>query len=359
MAGEPVAMRIVVTGASGNVGSAVLRALGGDARVQQIVGIARRRPELTPPRTRWEQRDVARDDLDDVLRGADAVVHLAWLIQPSRDERATHAVNVDGSRRVFDAAARAGVRTLVHASSVGAYSAGPKDRAVDESWPTGGIERSFYSRHKAQAERLLDAFEAAHPDTRVVRLRPGLIFQREAGAEIRRLFAGPLLPNALVRRSLIPLVPDHPRLRVQAVHSDDVAEAYRLAVVDERARGAFNIAAEPVIDGRGLARLLRARRVPLPAWLLRGAADVTWRARLQPSSPGWVDMGLGVPIMDVTRAREVLGWQPRRTAEQALSDLLDGLRAGAGLPTAPLAPDDDVGSRLDELLRSGVGARNP
>src|SRR5205814_6220334 len=143
--------------------------------------------------------------------------HLAWLIQPSRDESVTHATNVEGSQRVFDAAARAGVPALVYASSVGAYAPGPKDRAVDESWPTTGISSSFYARHKAAVERILDSFEDVHPEIRVVRLRPGLIFKRAAATGIRRLFAGPLLPSQLVRRELIPIVPSHPRLVFQAV----------------------------------------------------------------------------------------------------------------------------------------------
>ena len=164
------------------------------------------------------------------MRGADAVVHLAWLIQPSRDESLTHAVNVDGSRRVFEATARAGVPALVYASSVGAYRPGPKDGRVAEDWPTTGIPSSFYARHKAEVERLLDGFEEEHPDVRVVRLRPGLIFKRAAASGVRRLFAGPFLPSPLLRRELVPIVPKHPRLRFQAVHSLDVGEAYRLAV---------------------------------------------------------------------------------------------------------------------------------
>src|SRR5207248_5135284 len=104
------------------------------------------------------------------------------------------AVSVDGHRRVFDAVAKADVPVLVYASSVGAYSWGPKDRKVDESWPTNGVETSFYSRHKAEVERILDRFEEEHPDIRAVRLRPGLIFKREAASEIRRLFAGPFVP---------------------------------------------------------------------------------------------------------------------------------------------------------------------
>lgn len=351
-------MRIVVVGATGNVGSALVRTLAGDERVDEIVGLARRRPELRQPRTTWQVADIVKDDLRPLLLGADVVVHLAWLIQPSRNERVTHAVNVQGSARVFRAAADAGVGTVVYASSVGAYSAGPKDRAVDESWPTEGIPSSFYGRHKAAVERILDSFEAAHPQVRVVRLRPGLIFQREAASEIRRLFAGPLLPSPLLRRGLIPVVPRHPRLRFQAVHSHDVADAYRRAILDERARGAYNVAAEPVLDGPALARLLGARSVPMPDWLLRGAADLSWRARLQPTPAGWVDLGLGVPIMDTSRARDELGWSPRHTAEDAFLDLFEGMREGAGLPTPPLSPQTGGPSRSGELL-SGVGGRNP
>src|SRR5207248_9473075 len=140
---------------------------------ESVLGMARRVPPRRWPKTEWEQADVVRDDLASRFQGADAVVHLAWAIQPSRDEATLHAVNVEGSRRVFDAVARAGVPALVYASSVGAYAPGPKDRAVDESWPTTGIATSFYSRHKAAVERILDSFEAAHPGVRVVRLRPG------------------------------------------------------------------------------------------------------------------------------------------------------------------------------------------
>ena len=98
-------MRIVIAGATGNVGTSVLRALRDDPQVESIVGIARRRPELDWPRTTWVQADISRDDLVPHLAGADVVVHLAWLIQPSRDEQVTHATNVEGSSRLFEAVA--------------------------------------------------------------------------------------------------------------------------------------------------------------------------------------------------------------------------------------------------------------
>jgi UDP-glucose 4-epimerase len=348
-------MRVVVIGATGNVGTSTVRALAADPAVDSIVGIARRLPELIVPKTSWATADVTTTDLEPLLRGADAVIHLAWRIQPSRDERITYAVNVRGSARVFDAAARARAGAVVYASSVGAYAPGPKDRVVDESWPATGIPTSFYSRHKAEVERLLDVFEREHPGVRVARLRPGLVFQREAAAEIRRLFVGPLLPGVLVRRRFVPVVPHTPRLRFQAVHSADVGQAYRAAALSG-ARGAFNVAADPVLDGPALARILGARPVRVPPGVLRGAAALTWRLRLQPTPPGWVDLALGVPLMDTTRARRELGWKPSRSAVEAFEELFDGLREGAGAPTPPLDPHTGGPARVRELL-TGIGGR--
>ena len=342
-------------GASGNVGTSLLRALADEPAVDSVLGLCRRLPEAEFPKTEWREADVVSTPLRPLFQGADAVVHLAWLIQPGRDKETLRAVNVDGSARVFRAAAAAQVDTLVHASSVGAYAPGPKDHRVDESWPTTGIPSSFYARHKAEVERLLDAFEREQERIRVVRLRPGLIFKRDAASGIRRLFAGPLLPGALVRRELIPVVPADERLVFQAVHSHDVGEAYRLALLGDVA-GPFNIAAEPVLDPAELGRILGARPVRVPGRVLRGAAAATFKLRLQPSEPGWVDMGLAVPLMDVTRAREELGWQPQHSAADALVDLLEGMREGAGLDTPPLEPGGAGPLRAREFL-SGVGGR--
>jgi UDP-glucose 4-epimerase len=348
-------MRIAVTGASGNVGTSLLESLAADEHVESVVGIARRRPAMTFAKTTWVTADVSRSDLTSHFEGVDAVVHLAWLIQPSRDESVTRATNVDGSRRVFRAVAQAGVPRLVYASSVGAYSPGPKDRRVDESWPTGGIATSFYSRHKAEVERILDRFESENPATTVVRLRPSLIFKREAASGIRRLFAGPLFPRFMARPGLIPLVPSIARLRFQAVHSRDVGEAYRLATQRD-VRGAFNIAAEPVLDPQELGRLLHARPVPVAARAVRTLADVTWRLRLQPTPPGWIDMALAAPLMDCSRAQTDLGWSPRFSSGDALLDLLTGLREGVGEHTPPLDPRTGGPARSKEF-RTGVGAR--
>lgn len=119
-------MRVVITGASGNVGTSVLGALGGEPSVEKIIGIARRLPDIELPKVAWTEADVASTDLAPLFDGADAVVHLAWAIQPSRDPEAMERANVVGSRRVFDAVAAAGVPVLVHASSVGGIRRRPE-----------------------------------------------------------------------------------------------------------------------------------------------------------------------------------------------------------------------------------------
>ncbi len=347
-------MKVVVTGATGNVGTSTVEALSASDEIDEIVGLARRRPTRKLAKTRWEEADILSADLAEIFSGADAVIHLAWAIQPSRDAVTLERINVEGSHRVFEAVAEAKVPKLVHASSVGAYSRGPKDEEVDESWPTEGTSTSFYARHKAAVERQLDRFEAANPETRVVRLRPALIFKDEAATEIRRLFVGPFLPNFLLRRGFLVALPRVERLRFQAVHSDDVGQAYLRAVLAD-VDGAFNIAAEPPLSTGEMAERLGVRSFPVPPRVVRRLADLSWRLRLQPTPPGWLDMALNVPMMSSRRAREELGWQPRHTSLEALEELLEGMRQGHGGGTPPLE-EDSVGARIEDL-KTGVGAR--
>ena len=140
-------MRVVITGATGNVGTSLIELLAEEPEVDTVLGIARRTPAWRPAKTTWAAVDVGRDDLVPHFDGAAVVVHLAWIFQP------------------------------------------------------------------------LDAFERDHGDVRVVRLRPGFIFKHESASEQRRLFAGPLLPNTMVRPGLIPILPDLSGLRFQALHS--------------------------------------------------------------------------------------------------------------------------------------------
>jgi nucleoside-diphosphate-sugar epimerase len=189
-------------------------------------------------------------------------------------------------------------------------------------------------------------------------MRPGLVFKKEAATGIRRLFAGPFLPGPLVRPELIKVVPDVPNLRSQIVHSYDVGEAFRLAIFNDEARGPFNLATEPVLDPAEIGRILDARPVPVSAQVARTGARLSWLLRMQPVSEGWLDMAMSVPIMDSGRAHRELGWEPQRSADEALLDLLEGLRTGAGLDTPPLSPKTGGPFRIREIL-TGVGGREP
>jgi UDP-glucose 4-epimerase len=350
-------MRVVVAGATGNIGTSLLRSLEGEEKVESVVGLARRLPSLSMPKVEWASADVTSDDLAPHLEGADAVVSLHWLIQPSRDLNKQWMVNVEGNSRLMRAMKEAGVPVLVYSSSVGVYSPGPKDRAVDESWPKNGTPTSYYARHKAEVERRLDRFETENPEIRVVRVRPALVFKKEAAQGIRRLFGGPFVPTILARPTLINLIPEMEDLRGQVVHSYDVGEAFRQALVRD-VRGAFNVAAEPVLDAHEVGRILNARPLPVSARAARAGVELSWRLRLQPVTPGWLDMALNVPVMDTTRARTALSWTPQRGAEDALLDLLEGLRTGADFPTPPLAKETSGPLRIREIL-TGVGGREP
>lgn len=344
-------MRVAVVGATGNVGSAVLDALAGTPEVTEVVGIARRMPDsASPPYAgcAWESIDIAAASaegealarLTDAFAGADAVVHLAWLIQPNSDRDLLRRVNVEGTRRVTEAVARAGVPHLVVASSVGAYSPDDTDASSvrrDEEWPTAGIPTSHYSVDKAAQERVLDEFSAHHPDTVVTRLRTALVFGGRAASEIQRYFLGSWMPLELLQHGRPPFLPVPRGLRgLQAVHSDDVGRAYAAAVL-ARVPGPFNICADDTMGLRDLADVVdHGRYVEVPARLLRTGLGLGHRTGLVAADEGWIDMAMTVPLMDTARAKAELGWEPRTSAANALRDLLDGFAAGTGTDSVPL-----------------------
>ncbi|HEU5073926.1 MAG TPA: NAD-dependent epimerase/dehydratase family protein [Polyangiaceae bacterium] len=330
-------MRVIVTGATGNVGTSVLESLARDPDVTEIVGVARRVPELHIPKTTFVSADVAIDDLTSLFQGAHAVVHLAWLLRGSGEEE-LERVNVHGSLRVFDSVVRAGVPQLAVASSIGAYAAGPKDDRVDEQWPTTGIPTSLYSRQKVRIERALDELQHAEPQLVVTRLRPALIFKRGASTEIKRLFIGRWVPPWVFRSRAVRVVPETPGLCLQVVHSLDVGDAFCRAVT-RRIGGAFNIAADPPLNPDRLVRALDATPVWIPQRVLRGAVKISYGLGLQPTSPGWVDLAFNCPLMSTAKAAAKLGWTPQYSSVEAIQELLVGLEQGAGMRTAPLQAD--------------------
>jgi len=247
---------------------------------------------------------------------------------------------VEGTRRVMRAAGVAGVRHVVHMSSIGAYAPGAVGQRVAEDWPTTGIPSAHYSRDKSEAERVVHEVAARHPDLTLTVVRPTLVLQPDAGSEIGRYFLGPLvfgaarrLPGAVARLLPLPL----PRLAVSFVHADDVADAL-VRILDRRAPGPFNLAAEPLMDANALARALGTVRIPVPALAVRTTVQAAFAAHVIPTEPGWVDIGTRVPALNTTRARKLLDWAPAHRGDEVLREFVAALGRGEGAAGPLLRP---------------------
>lgn len=349
-------MRIVITGATGNVGSALVRRLRADGH--ELVGVARRTPTSGDEGIEWVSVDLTDDACVPVLRrafeGADAVVHLAWGFQPSHDLDHLRELGVGGTRRVLAAVTASSVPHLVHMSSVGTYSPKRDDRPVDESWPTQGVPTSPYSQHKAAAERLLDAHEQAGHPTTVSRIRPGIVGQRSAGSALLRYGLPGLVPSRVL--GMVPILPLDRGLLIPMVHADDVADAIGKVLL-AKPGGAFNLAADPPLTTAHIAEALGARAVHVPERVLRAVMATAWHARLQQVDPGWLDLGFAVPLLDTSRAARELGWSPEHDGVSVLREMLAGMRDSASDDTPVLRRRSVAGTLRDAVHRGPVSSR--
>lgn len=345
-------MRVVIVGASGNVGSALLRRLVDDPVVTSVGGVASRVPRadgsstVVPPfdAAEWvrcdltDPEDVVASRLAGAFVGADTVVHLAWALDPAHDRDELARVNVEGTRRVATAAARAGVGHLVVASCASAYSPAFDDVPRDEHWPTAGVAGSVSSAQKVEVEEFLDRFDEQHPGVVVTRVRAPFTFQRDAASEVSRLFFGRLLPAPLRRKGHLPTLVWPRGMRLQVVHADDLADAYREIVVGRHA-GAFNVAAEGVLTGPDVAAIVSQGQLrEVSPGSLRRWVSLAWSARLVPLDPGWLDVALAVPVLDASRVRELMHWEPVHDARATVAEVVGGLVEGAGTQSPPLLP---------------------
>lgn len=328
--------RVVISGASGNIGSALVPTLL--AAGHRPVALARRPPPEANG-AEWVRADLSTPDgqqaLVGALQGADAYVHLAWPLQPMRRPGLLHDRGPRMLLPCVAAALDAGVSKVVHLSSVAAYSPGRGGSRVDETWPIGGAADSPYARGKALGERRLDVLVRARSATdRVAVMRPCLVGQHRAGAQMARYGLPALLAATRAVRH-VPWVPRVDGFALQVVHADDVARAI-LAAVERDASGAFNLAGAGAVGGEEVAAALGARTVRVPRGLPRLAVAAAWHTHLGPLDPTWVDMAAQAPLMGTGRARSTLGWRPEHDAVDVLHELVAGMAAGAGGASAAL-----------------------
>ena len=329
---------MAVTGPSGEIGRAAVSALDRSPEISSIVGMAR--GPLDPAEHGWRKVSYRRGDvLDrdavaDLVRGVDAVVHLAFIIMGDAEQ--TSSINLRGSRNVFEAAREAGVPRLVYTSSVAAYGFhADNPQPLTEDVPARGTDAHYYSAQKAAVEAVLRETLDGSPTAAYV-LRPCIVAGPQAQLLLDSLPYTQLserLPAAVLSLLdgvpiLKPVLPD-PGIPFQLVHHDDVASAIRAAVLGRGQPGIFNIAGPGQITIRALADALGWYSIPVPELAVGVLAELVARIGFLPTQAQWIAAFREPVIMDTAKARRELRWRPRHDALHTLTDTVMAARMGS------------------------------
>ena len=336
-------LTVAVTGPTGDIGRSLLRNLEASDEVGRVVAMARRPFDPAAEglrKTEYRRGDVLdRIAVDELVAGADVVVHLAFLIVGGRER--TQLVNVEGSRTVFEATAAAGARRLVYASSVAAYGFhADNPPLLTEDVPPRGTERHYYSAQKAELEGVLHEVLDGTPTDAYI-FRPCIVAGPDALAlitnipyvqlyDLIRRQQNPLsaaVLDALQRVPAIkPVLPD-PGVRFQLVHHDDVADAMLAAVLGCGEPGVYNLAGRGELTMSDLAAALGWYSVPVPTAALDGAAELIARLPMVPAQAQWIESLREPVLMDTAKARRELGWEPRHSARETLTEMVRAARS--------------------------------
>jgi UDP-glucose 4-epimerase len=331
-------LTVAVTGPTGDLGLAIVDALERSRAVRRIVGMARR--PFEPGERGWRKTEYRQGDVTDaasvreLVHGADVVVHLAFVVVSASE--ATRELNVDGSRRVFEAAAKAGVERICYASSVAAY--GFHDDNPDwltEDIPPRGSPEHPYSHQKAEVERVLGEVLLRRRGTAAYVFRPCIVAGPEARTmlqEIPYFRLGEAMPDAVARLLgsvpvLKPVLPD-PGARFQLVHEQDVASAFVAGVRGVGEPGPYNLAGGGTLTMSDLADALGWYSVSVPKLALDATAEIATRLPLMPDSIAWLHSARKPVLMKTDRARGQLKWRPRHTARDTLEGMVKAQREG-------------------------------
>jgi len=309
-------MRLAVTGISSYLARTLFPLLEADSAIEEVRGLDLKDPPFNSEKLRFIRCDVRNKDLAKHLEGCDTVIHLAYIVMPIRDEKLSDDINVNGSKNVFRAAAEAGLRKIVHLSSVAAYGAWPDNPPeITEEVPVRGMPSFYYSRTKAQVELFLDEFEKEHPNLVVTRLRPCIFIGPTIDNALRNLAGGGRKVMARFRGI------DN---RLQFVWDEDVAQAIHLALSGDFP-GAFNLAGDGSINMEEMAEVMGARLRTVPYSLALWMSKIFWALGLGPLSPGWVEVTRYSILMNTQKAKKEMGWKPTYDTAGAFQRLLETL----------------------------------
>lgn len=322
-----MALTVAVTGPTGEIGLPLTAELERSSAVGEVRGMAR--GAFDPVAEGWEKASYRRGDILDrgslaaLFDGVDVAVHLAFAIFGGREE--TRRVNLEGSRNVFEAAIEAGVQRLVYASSVAAYGFHPDNpQPLTEEVPARGSESFYYSAQKAELESALDVLLPGSGVDAYV-FRPCVVAGPRATMLIEQVVNGARLGDPLpaLRRVLgrlplpRPVLPDVDA-PIQLVHHDDVALALTAAIAGRGEPGAYNLAGDGQVGLRDIARALGWRTVPAPGPAVGLGAAVARRFAFLSPQLEWATALRTPVVMDSSKARRELGWEPRFDAEETL-----------------------------------------
>ena len=330
-------LTVTVTGPTGDLGVAIVSALERSRRVKRVVGMARR--PFEPDVVGWKKTEYRQGDVQDpasvrdAVKGADVVVHLAFAILSASD--ATHSINVEGSRTVFEEAAKAGAERICYASSVAAYGFHQEnpDWLTEDIEPRGTPEH-HYSAQKAEVESVLAQVLLRRTKTAAYVFRPCIVAGPRAQTlleEIPYVRLSEAMPDAVVRLlglmpMLRPVIPD-PGTRFQLVHEDDVASAFVAGVAGKGAPGPYNLAGGGTLKMGDLAAALGWYTIPVPELAVEATAEVITRIPISPPQLAWIHSVRKEVLMKTDRARKELGWKPKYTGRRTLTELVAAHRA--------------------------------
>jgi UDP-glucose 4-epimerase len=322
-------VRYLITGGSGYIGGRLTEVLSGRDETEQVIDV-----DLRPPARRWPKTEYVHQDIRDrsAIRDLlsrheiDAVVHLAFVLHPIRDEARMYDIDVNGTQAVLHAASDADVKQVLVTSSVAAYGAFPDNpKPIAEDWPVRGVPDFSYAKDKADADRICQLWALEHPDSVMTIVRPAFVF-------------GPHVDNYFVRafenNPFMPLL-DGVEEEFQLVHEDDVVSALT-ALLDGRHGGAFNLAGDGVLTWRRAAELLgkKTRRISLKN--MKRINGLMWRLHVPRTEapPGNLDFLRYPWVMSTEKLKSTADWQPQY---DALETFKVTMRARGVLPDAPTA----------------------